>query len=83
MVKAYIMANCEIGSELHIIDELKTVPYVKEAHHVVGIYNVVAELELPSLEELHKIIVSKIRKMDMIMTTLTLVGIDGKDYSTY
>jgi hypothetical protein len=31
MVKAYVLANCEIGSEISIIDELKTILDVKEA----------------------------------------------------
>lgn len=83
MVKAYILLNCETSSERQLIDELRTIPSVKEAHRIMGAYNIVTEIESSSLEELQKTIVFKIRKMDMIKSTLTLVGIDGQGYSTY
>lgn len=83
MVKAYILLNCETGPEQYIIDELTTIPGVKEAHRIIGAYNIMAEMESSSLEELQKAIIFKIRKMDMIKSTLTLVGVDGQGYSTY
>lgn len=83
MVKAYVLANCELGSERHVIDELKTITGVKEVHGVMGAYDIMAEVELPSHEELQKTIVWKIRKIHMIRTTLTLEGIEGQGYSTY
>lgn len=83
MVKAYVLANCETGAEKHVIDELKTIPYVKEAHGIMGAYDIVAEIESVSREELNKIIALKIRKIQMIKSTLTLVGIDGQSHSTY
>lgn len=83
MVKAYILLGCETGTEQYIIDELRTVPGVKEAHCIIGAYNIMTEMESSSLEELQKTIVFRIRKMDMIKSTLTLVGIDEQGYSTY
>ena len=83
MVKAYVLANCDIGSERCVIDELKTIPCVKEAHGIMGAYDIVAEIESSSREELQKTITMKIRKIGMIKSTLTLVGIDGQRYSNY
>lgn len=83
MVKAYLLLNCESIFEKQIIDELKTISAVKEAHRIIGAYNIMTEMESSSLEELQKIIVFKIRKIDVIKSTLTLVGIDGQGYSTY
>jgi DNA-binding Lrp family transcriptional regulator len=82
-MKAYVLANCELGSERYVIDELKTIPGVKEAHGIMGAYDIMAEMESSSREELQKIITMKIRKMGMISSTLTLVGIEGQNYSTY
>ena len=62
MVKAYVLANCETGAEKHVIDELKTIPCVKEAHGIMGAYDIVAEIESVSREELNKIIALRIRK---------------------
>lgn len=83
MVKAYVLANCEIGAEKQVIDELKTIDGVKEAHGIMGAYDILAEVETQSREELRKTIVWKIRKIQMIRTTLTLMGIEGQGYSTY
>lgn len=83
MAKAYVLANCEIGSERQVIDELKLIPCVKEAHGIMGAFDIVAELESSSAKELREEIMWKIRKIQMIRSTLTLVGIDGQRFSTY
>jgi DNA-binding Lrp family transcriptional regulator len=81
MVKAYVLANCDIGYERCVIEELKTIPCVKEAHGIMGAYDIVAEIESSSREELQRTITLKIRKVGMIKSTLTLEGIEGKRYS--
>jgi DNA-binding Lrp family transcriptional regulator len=83
MNKAYVLANCEIDSEKHIIDELKTIPCVKEAHGIIGAFDIIAEVESLTREELQRTIVYKIRKIQRIRSTLTLIGIEGQGYSTY
>jgi DNA-binding Lrp family transcriptional regulator len=83
MVKAYVLANCEIGAEKQVLDELKIIEGVKTAHGIMGAYDILAEVEAPSSEELQKTIVWKIRKIQMIRSTLTLMGIEGQRYSTY
>ena len=42
MVKAYVLANCDIGSERCMIEELMTILSVKEAHGIMGAYDIVA-----------------------------------------
>jgi DNA-binding Lrp family transcriptional regulator len=83
MIKAYVLANCAIGHERCIIDELKTIPGVREAHGIMGVYDVVAEIEASSREELQRTIVMRIRKISMIRSTLTLIGLEGHTCSTY
>lgn len=83
MVKAYVLANCDIGSERCVIEELMIIPCVKEAHDIMGAYDIVTETESSSSEELQKTITMKIRKIGMIKSTLTLVGIDSQRYSKY
>ena len=83
MVNAYVLANCEIGAEKQVIDELKIMDGVKTVHGIMGAYDILAEIEVSSREELQKTIVKKIRKIQMIRSTLTLMGIEGQGYSTY
>ena len=45
MSKAFILINCELGSEIQVISDLKTVDYVKKVHGVFGAYDILANLE--------------------------------------
>jgi len=78
MSKAFILINCELGSEIQVISDLKTVDYVKKVHGVFGVYDILANLECDRLEELRQIIISKIRRIDNIRSTKTLMGINGQ-----
>ncbi|MGI0046498.1 MAG: Lrp/AsnC ligand binding domain-containing protein, partial [Nitrosotalea sp.] len=75
MAKVYVLINCDIGSEKQVVDELMTINGVTQAHGVHGIYDVVAEVESSSIQELRKTIVRKIRKVPAICFIRTLFGV--------
>ncbi len=70
---AYIMITCQSGSEGIIIDELKSIEGIKEVLGTVGSYDILAKIELPTIESLRDIIESKIRKIPEIRATTTIV----------
>ena len=78
MAEAYILINCEIGSEEEVITALKNVDGIKEVHGTFGAYDVLAKIESPQVEDLRETITWKIRKIDKIRSTLTLMGIEGQ-----
>ena len=78
MAEAYVLINCEIGSEEKVIEELKTIAGVKEVHGTFGAYDVLAKVESEQVETLRETITWKIRKIDKIRSTLTLMGIEGQ-----
>ncbi len=78
MAEAYVLINCEIGSEEKVIEELKTIDGVKEVHGTFGAYDVLAKVESDQVETLRETITWKIRKIDKIRSTLTLMGIEGQ-----
>ena len=78
MAEAYVLINCEIGSEEKVITELKTIDGVKEVHGTFGAYDVLAKVESEQVEALRETITWKIRKIDKIRSTLTLMGIEGQ-----
>lgn len=69
---AYIMINCEVGSEGSIIDEIKSIHCVKEVQGVLGNYDILAKLETPSLEHTRDAIML-IRKIKDIHCTTTVI----------
>ena len=78
MATAYVLINCELGSEELIIQQLKNIDDVSEVHGTFGAYDVLAKIESPTVETLREIITWKIRKIDQIRSTLTLMGIEGQ-----
>jgi len=78
MAEAYILINCEIGSEEQVITALKNLDSVKEVHGTFGAYDILAKIESPQVEDLRETITWKIRKIDKIRSTLTLMGIEGQ-----
>ena len=79
MATAYVLINCELGSEEAIISQLKAINGVKEVHGTFGAYDILAKIESPTVEALREIITWKIRKIEKIRSTLTLMGIEGQN----
>lgn len=79
MATAYVLINCELGSEQKIIDQIKPIDGVKEVKGVFGAYDILAKIETASAERLREIITWKIRKIDRIRSTLTLMGVEGQE----
>ena len=75
MPKAYVLINCEIGAEVSIISQLKEIDLVKEVHGTFGAYDVLVVVEADTVESLRDIITWKIRKIEKIRSTLTMMVI--------
>ena len=78
MATAYVLINCELGSEESIIKQLKSLPGIIEVHGTFGGYDILAKIESSTVENLRETITWKIRKIEQIRSTLTLMGIEGQ-----
>ncbi len=78
MAQAYVLINCELGSEEAVINQLKSIEGVTEVHGTFGAYDILAKIESDRVEALRETITWKIRKIDNIRSTLTLMGIAGQ-----
>lgn len=72
MAKAYVLINCDLGSEKVVISSLKAVDGVTEVHGTLGLYDVIAKIESDSEEKIHQTVTDIIRKMPRIHSTVTL-----------
>ena len=79
MASAYVLINCELGSEESVISQLKALDSVKEVHGTFGAYDILAKVESDEVSTLRETITWKIRKIDKIRSTLTLMGIEGQE----
>ena len=78
MTKAFVLINCKLGSEEHVISELKTFSDVKEVQDTFGAYDIIVEISSESIEKIRETITWKIRKIEEIRSTLTLTKIEGQ-----
>ena len=78
MTKAFVLINCELGSEEHVISELKTFSDVKEVQGTFGAYDIIVEISSESIDKIRETITWKIRKIEKIRSTLTLTKIEGQ-----
>ena len=77
MVTAYVLISCDVGFDVEIIDEIKQLEDVKEVHGVFGAYDILVKLESANVENLKDIITWKIRKLNRVRSTLTLMAVEG------
>jgi DNA-binding Lrp family transcriptional regulator len=67
------MINCETGAEGTIVEGIKSIESVKEVLGVFGNYDVVVKLECPNVEEIRETISKKIRQLEKVQYTTTLM----------
>lgn len=73
MSKAYILITSKVGKDDSIISILRNIDTVHDAHGTFGTYDIIAKLESNSDEKIHDEISNKIRKIQEIRSTLTLL----------
>ena len=75
MATAFVLINAEVGVESEVLKGLKAIPEVKEAHMVYGVYDIIACIQTETMQELKDIISWKIRRLDKVRSTLTMIVI--------
>ncbi len=78
MEVAYVLINCDLGSEIETIESLKQMDYVKEIHGTFGLYDILVKIEDLERDKVRETITMKIRKLPHVRSTLTLIGIEGQ-----
>lgn len=70
---AYVMINCEMGAEGEIVEAVKSIDPVKEVLGVFGNYDIVVKIECSNVEEICETIAKKIRQLEKVHCTTTLM----------
>ncbi|HXF73465.1 MAG TPA: Lrp/AsnC ligand binding domain-containing protein [Actinomycetota bacterium] len=70
-MKAYILVQAEIGKGPEVGREIARIKGVSSAEVVTGPYDVVVVAEARSLDELGRLVVSKVQAVDGVTRTLT------------
>ena len=75
MARVYLLVKTESGMENKVFEALKTLPYIKSADIVTGPVDVVAVFEADSLNKIEDFILEKVRKLEGIRETTTLISL--------
>ncbi len=78
--QAYVMINCEDGAQEYVVEELKSIKCVKEMITTVGPYDIVTKIAVPSVDALRETIEFKIRKIQKVRTTTTIICEQSKSF---
>ncbi len=76
MVNAYSLISAEPGMTSEVFRKVKSVEGVKMAEAVAGPYDIVARIEVDSLEKLTKAIFGDIRGISGVTNTTTLIVVE-------
>ena len=70
-VSAYILIQTEVGKAAQVAAELRQIDGVISAEDVTGPYDVIVRAEASSVDDLGKMVVSRVQLIDGITRTLT------------
>ncbi|MGB9376335.1 MAG: Lrp/AsnC ligand binding domain-containing protein [Mycobacteriales bacterium] len=71
MVQAYILIQTEVGKAADVAITIKSIKGVAQVDAVTGPYDVIVLTEAKSVDELGKLVVSKVQAVPGITRTLT------------
>ena len=85
MPTTYILLNSDLGSDVEIIKKIKemldkegkSVRY--EVQGVYGVYDIIVKITADNMDLLRNIITNKIRKIDKVYSTLTMMVIEEQE----
>ncbi|AMQ19070.1 Lrp/AsnC family transcriptional regulator [Thermococcus peptonophilus] len=74
MIEAIVLIVVKPGNEEKVYQEIIKDPRVKEAYRVYGEYDIIARVEVPSIEKLDRFHDEVLRKIKDIELTETLIA---------
>jgi DNA-binding Lrp family transcriptional regulator len=76
---AFVLIDCDFPFLENIIEELKKISEIEEFYRVQSIYDMLAKVNADSEDQLHEIVSRKLRGIEGIKNTLTMIIIASKD----
>ncbi len=73
---AFVLINTDLGEGASVEQSLKEIHEVKEVYGVYGVYDYVVRLEAETMQLLKDVITTKIRRINHVRSTLTMIVVD-------
>jgi DNA-binding Lrp family transcriptional regulator len=79
MVSALVLVNTDLNSQDKVLESLKLIGGVEQAHSLFGLYDFLVKIKAENIDEIRNITKSKIKKVDRVTSSLTLMIDDPTD----
>ncbi len=76
MISAVVLLNTDLDSQDKVLEKLKKVEGVEEAHAVYGVYDLLIKIKAHSFDKLKEITKFRIKQVDGVTSALTLMVVD-------
>jgi DNA-binding Lrp family transcriptional regulator len=73
MPQAYVLLTVGSGEEDNVLNELAKIKDVEKSYFSYGVYDIITKVKVESMETLKKLVTNKIRSINQVRTTLTLI----------
>lgn len=73
MPKAFVLLNTDVSAENEVLEELQSYEEVVNANLVYGVYDIIAEVESDSFDDIKQGILEQIRSIEKIRSTVTMI----------
>jgi len=71
--RAYVLFSVSSGAEDQVQKDLQDIEGVQEVYVSYGVYDVIVKINTDSMEKLKELVSYRLRKVDNIRSTLTLI----------
>ena len=73
MTIAYVLLTTEGGSKREVLNEIQSIPEVKEAYTLYGVYDLLIKIKSDDQVVLRDRIIRRIRHLDKVRSILTMI----------
>ncbi len=77
-IRAYILINTQIGQTQKVAEELKKISEIKKIDIIMGPYDILVEIEVPTYEDISNILLNKLQSIPAINHTMTCPVVEEK-----
>lgn len=69
---AYVLVKSKMGHEIDVMNDILKIDGVKEVMGTYGVYDIFVKVQVPTRNEIERVITQKIRRVRNVISTTTL-----------
>lgn len=75
-ITAYVLIMVEAAKAFEVLESIRRVEGVSEAHAITGEYDIIAKIEVADLKELGEKVIGRIHRIEGVERTVTAIVVE-------